>query len=149
MTEVVLISPKFEVNVANARRACACFGVQKLVVVNRRYIPATGEKGDRKPRPLRMKAYGSVQVDYSDMFSPPADRSRLVVVERLDWATPLKTFAHPEDATYIFGPEDGNVPQWIRGAAKHIVFVPTLECLNLATTVALVLYKRSEASPHP
>jgi tRNA(Leu) C34 or U34 (ribose-2'-O)-methylase TrmL len=58
------------------------------------------------------------------------------------WATPLKDFAHPENATYIFGPEDGNVPRWIREAAKRFIRIPTRECLNLATTVALVLYDR-------
>lgn len=141
MTTIMLISPKHEVNVANTKRAAAAFGADTVVVVGRRYTPTTGLKGDRKPRPLRMKCYDHVKMIYVDTF-PEVD-GNLVIVEKLEWATPLNKFIHPPNPVYIFGPEDGSVPRWIREKSKLITFIPTTECLNLASAVNVVLYDRN------
>jgi tRNA(Leu) C34 or U34 (ribose-2'-O)-methylase TrmL len=147
MITVILISPKDEFNVAQSLRNLAELAGDepaKLVVVNRRYVPATGEKGDRKPRPFRMKAYDHVQVEYHESIPNWAylDSGRTVVVECLDWATSLPTFKHPKNPIYIFGPEDGNIPKWIIEKTKKYVKVETLECLNLAMAVGIVIYDK-------
>lgn len=142
MPAVLLLSPKFESNVADVKRAVACFEAGPLFLIGRRYTPATGAKGDRIPRPLRMERYNGVQVhDHADF--PPIGWDNTVVVEKLEWATPLPDFKHPKNATYIFGPEDGSVPKWIREKARYRTFIPGIECLNLATSVSIVLYDRS------
>lgn len=140
---IMLMYPKFEVNVANVKRAAACFGADTIYEVGRRYIPATGEKGDRKPRPLRMKAYNHVEmIDCADGLLPQFDWGSAVIVEKLDWAVPLPAFKHPENAVYIFGPEDGSVPKWITQRAKLHTVIPGTECMNLATAACVVLYDR-------
>jgi tRNA(Leu) C34 or U34 (ribose-2'-O)-methylase TrmL len=140
-TTILLISPKFEMNVANVLRSLSVMGGGEIIVCNRRYTPATGEKGDRIPRPMRMKAYDNVRVTYNEnLVLPPGN---LVVVEKLDWATPLPLFDHPENAIYIFGPEDGSVPKWIvQKAKKHTIIPYDSGCSNLATSVGIVLYDK-------
>ena len=56
--------------------------------------------------------------------------------------TPLIHFQHPEQAYYIFGPEDGSLSQTILDASDHVVYIPTIGCMNLAATVNVVLYDR-------
>lgn len=78
-------------------RAVACFGGDRLVIVGARYQRASGAKGDRKPRPLRMKAYQHVKLDYFNTFAPVSNLP-LVIVERIAWSSPLPAFKHPENA---------------------------------------------------
>ena len=57
-------------------------------------------------------------------------------------AEPLLTFEHPENALYVFGPEDGGLPKPIRVLCHRFVVIPTRHCLNLAAAVNVVLYDR-------
>ncbi len=57
-------------------------------------------------------------------------------------ATPLPLFTHPDNAFYIFGPEDGTIPQQLIDAADDVVYVPTVGCMNLAASVNVLLYDR-------
>lgn len=65
-----------------------------------------------------------------------------MAVELLPAAQSLVDFEHPEDALYVFGPEDGGLPKPIRLACHRFVFIPTHHCLNLAAAVNVVLYDR-------
>ena len=68
-------------------------------------------------------------------------------VELVEGASPLPEFVHPEQAIYIFGPEDGSVPQELIDRADHVVYIPTIGCMNLAATVNVLLYDRLAKSP--
>jgi tRNA(Leu) C34 or U34 (ribose-2'-O)-methylase TrmL len=65
-----------------------------------------------------------------------------VVIELVENAESLADFQHPENAFYIFGPEDGTVTQKVVNKAHSVVYIPTRGCLNLAATVNVVLYDR-------
>ena len=65
-----------------------------------------------------------------------------VAVELVEGATPLPNFVHPKDALYIFGPEDGSIEQEVVDQCDHVVYVPTVGCMNLAATVNVLLYDR-------
>jgi tRNA(Leu) C34 or U34 (ribose-2'-O)-methylase TrmL len=56
----------------------------------------------------------------------------------------LDEFVHPENAVYVFGPEDGGVPKGARHVCHRFVCIPTLNDgpLNLAAAVNVVLYDR-------
>ena len=73
----------------------------------------------------------------------------VVCVELAVGATPLSTFSHPAEAIYIFGPEDGSIPQEIIDRAGSVVYVPTIGCMNLAATVNVLLYDRLSKSTLP
>ena len=65
-----------------------------------------------------------------------------VAVEFIERARPLTNYSHPQQAFYIFGPEDGNVPDDILEWCRDVVQVPTAYCMNLACAVNVVLYDR-------
>jgi tRNA(Leu) C34 or U34 (ribose-2'-O)-methylase TrmL len=66
----------------------------------------------------------------------------IVCVELVVGATALPHFEHPENAIYLFGPEDSSLPQEVVDQAHHVVYIPTHGCMNLAATVNVVMYDR-------
>jgi len=136
---VVLINPKFPHNVGTTIRACSCFAVTSLVWTGSRVDVS---KYNRLPREERMKGYKSVQflnaerpLDLFEDFTP-------VCVEVFEQSEPLTTFDHPENAVYIFGPEDGRVSQVVRRLCHRFVHIPAHFCLNLSAAVNVVLAHR-------
>jgi hypothetical protein len=91
-----------------------------------------------------MKGYRDVRMAVDDrLFDRFAPRSVTpVAVELLPTAEPLASFEHPDDALYVFGPEDGSLPKAVRHRCHRFVFIPTHHCLNLAAAVNVVLYDR-------
>lgn len=65
-----------------------------------------------------------------------------VAIELVEGATPLPLFEHPENALYIFGPEDGSIEQDVIDQCDEVVYIPTIGCMNLAATVNVLLYDR-------
>jgi len=116
--------------------------------VLRRRIPLwTGSrielsKYERLPREERMKGYKSVRfANHQRPFESFGDFTP-VCVEVYEQSEPLTTFEHPEDGVYVFGPEDGNVPQVIRRLCHRFVHIPSHFCLNLSAAVNVVLAHR-------
>jgi tRNA(Leu) C34 or U34 (ribose-2'-O)-methylase TrmL len=69
-----------------------------------------------------------------------------VCVELVEGAIPLPEYQHPDQAFYVFGPEDGTISQALIDHADDVVYVPTRGCMNLASTVNVVLYDRMAKS---
>jgi tRNA(Leu) C34 or U34 (ribose-2'-O)-methylase TrmL len=140
---VALLDPKYPHNVGAALRACSCWGIGQLWWTGRRVSPDV-PRGERLPREERMKGYRSVQMVRDDRvfdrFEPGAVTP--VAVELRSNVESLVTFEHPEDALYVFGPEDGSLPKPIRLLCHRFVVIPTHHCLNLAAAVNVVLYDR-------
>ena len=136
---VVLIDPKFSHNVGATIRACSCFGVESLVWMGSRIDVS---KYSRLPREERMKGYKSVQFVNDQRPFELFERFTPVCVEVYDNSEPLTTFDHPENAVYVFGPEDGKVPQVIRRLCHRFVHIPAHFCLNLSAAVNVVLAHR-------
>ena len=128
-----LVNPKFPQNVAMVVRAAACFGVGEV-----RYSGERMQFGARLPREFRL--YKEVTLvntsDMTDGWGVP------VAIEFKESAESLCLFDHPEEATYIFGPEDGSIPKSILSKCHRIVQIPTNYCANLASSVYMVLYDR-------
>jgi tRNA(Leu) C34 or U34 (ribose-2'-O)-methylase TrmL len=70
------------------------------------------------------------------------DNMKIVCVEFALNAIPLPDYVHPENALYIFGPEDGSIDQAIIDKADDVVYVPTVGCMNLSASVNVLLYDR-------
>jgi tRNA(Leu) C34 or U34 (ribose-2'-O)-methylase TrmL len=139
---VVLINPKFAHNVGAALRACSCFGIKQLWYTGNRIAGDLALK-NRLPREERMKGYKDVDLcacDYPfERFKP---ETPVVAVELLPQSECLTFFEHPEDAVYVFGPEDGGLTQVTRKQCHRFVTVPSAHCLNLAAAVNVVLFDR-------
>lgn len=138
---VALINPKYPHNVGAAIRGMSCFtNGGRLMFTGDRVNP---EEMDRIPREERMKAYATV--NWAKVEKPTVEVPHLtpVVVELLPGATPLRYFEHPENALYIFGPEDGSVGAGVRNAAHHFVVIESQHCMNLSVAVNLLLHDRA------
>jgi tRNA(Leu) C34 or U34 (ribose-2'-O)-methylase TrmL len=138
---IVLENPKFPRNASAIIRLASCFGIKQVWYTGQRmedYL--TGMK--RLPREERMKGYSEVEfIGYDYPFEFLKDGIP-VIVELVPNATPLTYFKHPENAVYVFGPEDGGVSKGLRVLGHHFVIIPSRHCLNLATAVSAVLTHR-------
>ena len=138
---VVLSNPKYRQNLAGIVRACSCFGIPTLLWTGNRIDL---NEMDRLPREERMKGYRDVYWEKLennrpfDLFPGAVP----VCVELVPHAENLASFDHPERAVYVFGPEDGSVPQVFRMHCHRFVFIPSAHCLNLSAAVNVVLYDR-------
>jgi tRNA(Leu) C34 or U34 (ribose-2'-O)-methylase TrmL len=65
-----------------------------------------------------------------------------VAIEIRSGSENLVDFEHPNDAVYVFGPEDGSIDQSILRLCHRFVQIPTAHCLNLAAAANIVLYDR-------
>ncbi len=65
-----------------------------------------------------------------------------VAVEVDPAAEVLTSFEHPDNALYVFGPEDGTLAKGIKVKCHRFVIIPSDHCLNLASAVSCVLMHR-------
>ena len=147
---VVLHMAKYPHNVGQAVRILSCYGVNSLWLTGDRFDLQPHE-GYRLPREERMRGYSDVTLFADqDPLTKILERHpgvTPVAVELVPGAEELPKFQHPENAVYVFGPEDGGLPGSILKRCHRFVRIPTAHCLNLATAVGTVLYDR-EAKNH-
>ncbi len=137
---VCLVDPKFAANVGAIQRAASCFSVRQLWFTGNRIQL---EDGVRLPREERMKGYKDVQLIQYDYPFDHFKGCTPVAIELLPNSECLFDFEHPENALYVFGPEDGSIDQVSRRHCHRFVSIPTLHCTNLAAAVYIVLYDRA------
>lgn len=149
MSTVLLINPKYPHNVGGTLRACAAFGIPQLNWSGERvklYDP-TVKKRFRLPREERMRGYNE-NVSFGPVDLSEQSIQRVfpfvipVAVEVKNSFESIINFEHPEDAVYVFGPEDSGIgARYLSQCHRHI-YIPTHFCLNLAACVNVVLYDR-------
>lgn len=137
-----LNNPKSPVNVGLVMRAAGCFEVDTVFYTGERYDRAAPFNTDTQNAGL------SIPLTWvPSLPGDVADTTRVVCVELVEGAIPLPTFQHPDNALYIFGPEDGTIHQTVIDRADSVVFMPTIGSLNLAAAVNVLLYDRLAKSP--
>ncbi|MEF1258448.1 RNA methyltransferase [Vibrio harveyi] len=132
-----LYNPKSPTNVGAVLRAAGCYDAAQVRYNGTRYSRAVKFQTDTQNSQERIQL-----VEMEDLTANVADDVEIVCVELVVGATALPHFTHPENAIYVFGPEDGSLPQEMVEKAHHVVYVPTHGCMNLAATVNVVLYDR-------
>lgn len=166
--QIYLHNPKYAHNVGGTLRAAACLGADvlrwsgervsedgdyKRVAKTSARLPTdkrkTKSKKWRLPREERIKDYQSVdwaQLQGDEQYTWITDRVAEgftpVCIEVLENSENLVDFDHPDDAVYVFGPEDGDVPRGVRNVCHRFVTIPSIGCLNLANAVNITLYDR-------
>lgn len=137
---VMLTNPKYARNVGAALRACSCFGIGQLWFTGNR-IALNGKH--RLPREERMKGYDDVELrQYDYVFDQFQADVTPVAIELRPGSESLADFVHPENALYVFGPEDGSLERVTLQHCHKFVTIPTRHCTNLAAAVYLTLYDR-------
>lgn len=138
-----LVNPKSPANVGAVMRAAGCYQATAIRYTGERFDRAARYRTDTKNVQRKIPLTG-VDCLYEAL---PAD-VKVVCVEFAEGATSLPDFVHPERALYVFGPEDGSIPQHVVDRADHVVYVPTVGCMNLAASVNVLLYDRLSKSDH-
>jgi tRNA(Leu) C34 or U34 (ribose-2'-O)-methylase TrmL len=140
---VILHNPKYAHNVGAAVRAASCFGAKSIIFTGDRILHELRDKRKYKlPREERMKGYKDVAIYNDDYPFNRFSNVTPVAVEVRDNSEPLPIFDHPENPVYVFGPEDGSLPQVTLKHCYRFIVIPSKHCLNLAAAVYLVLYDR-------
>ena len=145
---VALVNPKYPHNVGAAVRAASCFEVKQVWFTGNRVSLEPDGKKYRLPREERMKGYQDVELRQFNYIFDEFENATPVAVEMRPNSENLVYFEHPKDALYVFGPEDGSIPQVILRHCHRFVIIPTRHCVNLAAAVYLVLYDRHVKVPH-
>ena len=119
-------------------RAAGCYQAISIRYTGERYARAQAFSTDTK------NAHLNISVTQVAAIIDPINDQHLtkVAVELVEGATPLPLFEHPENALYIFGPEDSSIEQSVVDQCDHVVYIPTIGCMNLAATVNVLLYDR-------
>ncbi len=132
-----LDNPKNFLNVGAALRACGCYGAASLAISGNRIkrldrIPTNTQKQWRHA-PLYRCAYLKDMIPFNCVP---------VAVDIVEGAVPLREYVHPVRAFYIFGGEDATLGDRVLSWCRDVIYVPTVNCMNLAATVNVVLYDR-------
>jgi len=136
-----LCNPKNPSNVGAVMRAAGCFQVDAVFYTGERYARAARFNTDTKDVSQKIPLTG-----LNSLLDAVAENMEIVCVEFVEGAMPLTEYQHPDNAFYIFGPEDGTLGQEIIDRADAVVYVPTVGSLNLAAVVNVVLYDRMAKS---
>jgi len=132
-----LINPKSPGNVGAVLRASGCFNADSIFYTGTRYDRALSFRLDTKKR---IESIPLKNVDC--LLDYKKDNAKIISIELVEDAIPLHHFKHPDNAYYIFGPEDGSISQEIIDQSDAVVYIPSNGCLNLAASVNVVLYDR-------
>lgn len=132
-----LLNPKTPTNVGAVLRAAGCFRADGVLYTGERYDRAEKFTTDTQNTRLGMPLTAVNCL----VKNKPAD-AEIVCIELVEGGVSLPEFQHPDNAFYIFGPEDGTINQAVIDSADAVVYIPTVGCLNLAATVNVVLYDR-------
>ena len=137
-TAIGLHNCKDPANVGGVLRAAGCYEADMVVLGGERASIALSHlKTDTR------KTYRHIPtLTPNDVLEAIPYKAQIVAVDLVDDAVSLCNFKHPENAFYVFGPEDGTLGNDILERSHHRVFVPTSHCMNLAATANVVLYDR-------
>jgi len=140
-----LTNPKSPTNVGAVMRAAGCYQVDAVYYTGQRYARAAKFTTDTKQVSKRIPLAATdsfLDLFDKNMIDLANKDKKIVCIELVEGAQPLPEFDHPENAFYIFGPEDGSISQQVVDKADAVVYVPTIGCMNLAATVNVLLYDR-------
>ena len=132
-----LYDPKSPSNVGAVLRAAGCYQASEVRYTGTRFDRAVKYQTDTTNAKNRVPL-----VHYDDLLIDLPVGTKIICVELAEAATQLPSFEHPDHVLYLFGPEDGSIPQSIIDKSDDVIYVPTIGCMNLAASVNVLLYDR-------
>lgn len=132
-----LVNPKSPLNMGSILRAAGCFDVSSVFYTGQRINYAMAQRTD-----THNHASDTAMIGCDELADFRPQGAQMIAVELAEGATPLPEFEHPDNAYYLFGPEDGSIKQSLLSQCDHAVYVPSRGCLNLAASVNVLLYDR-------
>lgn len=132
-----LTNPKTPSNVGSIMRASGCYQVDAVFYTGSRYTHASKFHTDTHNAHINIALTPTIS-----LLDTVPEGAKIICVDLVEGAIPLPNFKHPDNAYYIFGPEDGTIEQSVIDKADDVVYIPTIGSMNLAATVNVVLYDR-------
>lgn len=142
LVKIGLVNPKSPTNVGGVMRAAGCYQANEILYTGKRYALAAKHRGEQYNTDTKRAGQHIPLTATDDLLSARTDGVKLVCVDLVEGAIPLPEFVHPDKAIYVFGPEDGTIEQALIDEADAVVYVPTIGCMNLASSVNVLLYDR-------
>jgi len=140
-SRIGLINPKSPHNVSSVMRSAGNFSVESVFYTGKRY-PRALMRNPGLPDMHRKVGQLIPLTEVVSILEARSDDMKVVCVEFVENAMSLLDYQHPNNALYLFGPEDGSMTQDIIDEADDVVYIPTIKSMNLAATVNVVLYDR-------
>lgn len=132
---IAIYSPKTIQNLGTLMRSANVFGADFIATINSRYHH---QAGDTMKTPRHVPTF---HFDTAELFLEMRPmHARLVGVEL--GGRDVCIWHHPEQAIYVLGPEDGDLPSVIREKCSSVVTIPTSHCLNVAVAGSIIMYDR-------
>ena len=130
-------------NMGNLIRSAHAFGASFAFAVNPKVVVHTGEF---VTKPFTDTSKSHKQIPFynyatSDDVEVPQG-CKLVGIEFTDDAIDLPSFRHPTQAIYVLGGERSSLSKEMLARCSHVIKIPTIFCLNVATAGAIVMYDR-------
>ena len=124
-------------NAGNLYRSAHAFGAGFVFTVASSYDPDI-RKSDTSDITGQVPFYSFETLESMQL----PEGCALVGVEITDNAIELPSFRHPRCAAYVLGMERGSLSPELVDCCDHVIKIPTLFSLNLATAGAIVMYDR-------
>jgi len=83
-----------------------------------------------------------VYKDFADFNEHRPYDCKLIGIELIETATPLKEFKHPKQACYLLGAEDNGLTKEAMQNCQEIIYLPGENSLNVSVAGSIVLYDR-------
>ena len=122
-------------NIGNIFRSAHAFGASFVFTVSANYERLTGANVDTSDSLGSLPFYSFPKIE--DMILPKD--CNIVGVEIDQQAIDLPSFRHPINATYIFGPERGNISKDMMSKCDHVIKIPSkLYILYVPSGLAII-----------
>jgi len=131
------INMKTSMNYGSLFRTAQILDADFIFLIGSRFKPQSSDT---------MKSYRHMPTfvyrDFSDFNNHRPYDCKLVGIELIRSATPIKYFKHPKQACYLLGAEDSGLTREAIDHCQEIIFLPGERSLNVAVAGSIVLYDR-------
>ncbi|MCZ4338773.1 RNA methyltransferase [Shewanella colwelliana] len=142
LVKIGLVNPKSPTNVGGVMRAAGCYQASEVRYTGKRYALAAKNRGEQYNTDTKRASENIPLIAVENILEGLDSDTKVVCVDLVEGAVALPEFQHPAKAIYLFGPEDGTIDQGLIDSADAVVYVPTVGCMNLASSVNVLLYDR-------
>ncbi len=135
MTGIALYSPKHEKNLGSIMRIAYNYNVDFICLIANRYRRVQADTPNATKH-IPTFFYKNVE-DFVESYP----KSCILINLETKNSRNLEQFNHPKNSIYVFGPEEGNIPDELLKLGINLK-IESRQCLNQAVCAGNVLFHR-------